>query len=682
MKISLDWLKDYVDLALPLPQLIAKLSMIGLVVDSWEEKGGDAVLDLETYANRPDTLGHKGVAREAAAALGLPLKDVRPAFVELEQKTSELAEVRVQDEDLCPRYCGLLVKGVKVGPSPEPLRRRIEAMGLKPINNVVDVTNYVLFATAQPIHAFDFSRVGGAKIVVRKARKGERLVSLDGQDLALGTDMLVIADEEKPIALAGVIGGQHSGITASTVDVFIESAHFDPVSIRKTSKALGLQTDASYRFERGSDISFAPEAARLTAGLLAPFGGRVSREVLDVYPRPRKKKEVLLRTQRVADLLGIDVGEDFILGTLAALGFETAPQGQGWLVKVPFFRVDIERETDLIEEVARFYGYDRIPSTLPPLKVIERYVEGEDRTERARQVLLGQGFDEVLNLAFSDPEREALLATRRKPVELRNPVSAKASVLRTTLLGGMLENIAWNLNRGRDGVHIFELGSVYYWNEEEKAEPLMLALASTGLLGRPHWQTRRPATDFFAIKGACEALMTDLRYEPYSFQVKDNPVFAKGTVLALVYKGVKVGCLGAIRSEILEGFSLKKPVYAAELNLEALLAKQPKPFQYVPVPRFPSVERDVSILVKKDVAYEALKDEIERTALPFLESYELAARFSGGSLPKDRVSLTLRFVFRNPGATLLAEDVDKLQAQLLANLKSAFDIQLRQEGEN
>lgn len=682
MKISLDWIKDYVDLGLPLPQLMAKLSMIGLVVDSWEEKAGDTVLDVETYANRPDTLGHRGVAREAAAALGLPLKEAAPSYAELEQRTADLADVEVLDEDLCPRYCGLLVKGVKVGPSTEGLRKRIEAMGLKSINNIVDVTNFVLFALAQPIHAFDFAKVAGSRIVVRKAKKGERLRTLDGVDRELGPDMLVIADEEKPIALAGIIGGEYSGITDSTEDVFIESANFDPISIRKTAKALGIQTDASYRFERGADISCAPEAARLTAGLLAPFGGRVSRDLIDVYPKPRKKKEILLRHQRVSELLGVDIDEGFILKTLADLGFEPGPrQGQGWLVKVPFFRVDIERETDIIEEIARFYGYDRIPSTLAPLKIIERFSESEDRTDRVRQVLLGQGFDEVLNQAFSDPEKEAVLAPRRKPVEIRNPVSSKASVLRTTLLGGLLESIAWNLNRGQDGVHVFELGNAYFWDEEEKAEPLMLGLASTGFLGSPLWQAKRQETDFFSIKGACEALMADLRYEPFSFQLKENPVFAKGSALALIYKGVKIGCLGSMKKDILEAFSLKKPVFAAELNMDALLAKQPKAFQYVPVPRFPSVGRDMSFLVKRDVTYEAVKDEIERMSLPYLESFELVDRFSGPSLPGNHVSLTLHFVFRHPGSTLLAEDVDKLQQQILANLKAAFGIQLRQEGE-
>lgn len=287
----------------------------------------------------------------------------------------------------------------------------------------------------------------------------------------------------------------------------------------------------------------------------------------------------------------------------------------------------------------------------------------------------------MLNQAFSDPERETLLAPPRKPIEIRNPVSSKASVLRTTLLGGLLENIAWNLNRGQNGVHVFELGSTYFWDGEEKSEPLMLGLASTGFLGCPHWQGKRPETDFFTIKGACEALMTDLRYEPFSFQPRENPTFAKGSSLAIIYKGVKVGCLGPVKKEILEAFSLKKAVFAAELNMDALLAKQPKSFQYTPVPRFPSVDRDMSFLVKRETTYEAVKDEIERMSLPYLESFELVDRFSGPSLPQGHVSLTLHFVFRHPGSTLLAEDVDKLQQQLLANLKAAFGIQLRQEGE-
>jgi phenylalanyl-tRNA synthetase beta chain len=682
MKISLDWIKDYLDFASPPPELVAKLSMIGLVVDSWEEKGGDTVLEVETYSNRPDTLGHLGVAREMAAVLGLPLREPSWSYTEMGPTTAELAGVEVVDDDLCPRYCGLLVNGVKVGPSPEPLRKRIEAMGLKPINNVVDATNLILFGTAQPIHAFDFSKVAGSRIVVRRAKKGERLRSLDGVDRELGPDMLVIADEEKPVAIAGVMGGEYSGISESTTDVFIESANFDPASIRKTAKTLGLQTDASYRYERGADISICPLAARLAATLISQSGGTVSREVIDIYPKPRKKKEVLLRLQRVSDLLGVEISEEFLLKTLAVLGFELgALQGQSWLVKVPFFRVDVEREADLIEEVARFYGYDKIPSTLPPLKVIERFVETDDRIEKMRQLLFHQGFDEVLNQAFADPDKEKLLATRRKPIEIRNPVSSKASLLRTTLLGGLMENIAWNLNRGREGVHVFEWGSIYYWDEEEKLEPMFLSLAGTGSLGEASWHSKKTETDFFHIKGTCEALMSQLRYEPWVFQPKEHPVFEKGSVLALSFKGVKVGCLGSVKRSVLEAYSLKKPVYAAELSLEALFAKQPKPFQYVPVPKLPSISRDLSFVVKRDVSFEAVKDELERMSLPYLESYELVDRFTGPSLPKDHVSLSIRFVFRHPGSTLLAGDADKLQQQILANLKAAFNVQLRQEGE-
>ncbi len=286
MKISLDWIREFVAVDLPRQELVDKLTMIGLVADTVEERDGDIVLDLETYANRPDTLGHLGVAREIGAMLGLPLIAKDWPITELPEATADIADVQIVAEALCPRYCGLVVRDVPVGPSPDWLRRRVEAMGLRPINNVVDVSNYVLFATAQPIHAFDFGRIGGGRIIVRRAKRGEALVDLDGRTLALTPDMLVIADETRPVALAGVIGGQASGITESTRDVFIESANFDPVSIRKTSKALGVSTDASYRFERGADVGFAPQAALMAASLLAQMGGRASRGLIDVYPKP------------------------------------------------------------------------------------------------------------------------------------------------------------------------------------------------------------------------------------------------------------------------------------------------------------------------------------------------------------------------------------------------------------
>jgi len=282
MKISLRWLKEYVDVEIPRDELLARLTMIGLICEEWTETpDGDTVFDIETYANRPDTLGHIGIAREVGVMTGYPLKERVHPVVELPSRTSEIVDVQVLDEDLCLRYAGYVVKGVNVGPSPEPLRKKIEAMGLKPINNVVDVSNIVLFATGHPIHTFDLAKVGGRRVVVRRARKGETLRTLEGKDVALGPDMLVIADDSRPIAIAGVIGGEASGITGETRDVFIESAVFDPSSIRRTRKALEIQTDASYRMERGVDVGSAPEAAAMAASLLCSFGGRVSKDLID-----------------------------------------------------------------------------------------------------------------------------------------------------------------------------------------------------------------------------------------------------------------------------------------------------------------------------------------------------------------------------------------------------------------
>lgn len=680
MKISLDWIRDYVAVDVPRAELLERLTMIGLVADTVEERDGDAVLDLETYANRPDTLGHLGVAREIGAMLGVPLVEPDWPLVELPEATAEIADVQVAAEALCPRYCGLVVRGVPVGPSPEWLSRRVEAMGLRPINNVVDVSNYVLFATAQPIHTFDFGRIGGGRIVVRKAKRGETLVDLDGRTLALEPDMLVIADESRPVALAGVIGGQASGITGATRDVFIESACFDPVSIRRTAKKLGISTDASYRFERGADIGFAPQAALMAASLLVRLGGRASRGLLDRYPRPPKPRTVSLRLRRIVELLGADVPADFVAGVLARLGFRAeSAAGGSWRVGVPTFRVDVTREADLIEEVARFYGYDRIPSALTPVRSFAPGVDRKrERLARVRETLLGQGLDEVVNWSFADPERERAAANGRTPVDVQNPISARAAVLRTTLLPGLLDNAAWNLNRGLEGVHVFEMGNVYRWEGGKHREDLHLGLLSTGLLPGTSWAAAAGETDFYVLKGAVEALAEALRFEPVAFEEKDHPSFEPGRALAVLYKGREVGRLGALRGSFAEGASVARTVYAAEVDLSALFEMSPRPFEVVPAPKLPGVSRDLSILVDRAVPYGEIARVLGRLDLPLLEGFELRDRYAGPSVPADKVSLTLRFRFRHPQRTLVAEEVDRAEQEIVGHMKSALDIQLRE----
>jgi len=682
MRISLNWLKDFIDVDQSSSQLIQTLNNIGLMVDAWEEEEGDLLLEIETYANRPDTLGHMGVARELAAALNVPLKEQDWPLIELGETSSENINIEIYDEELCPRYCGLVVKGIKIGPSPDWMQKRLQAMGLTPINNVVDASNYILFATSQPTHAFDLSKLAGRKIIVRKAVKGEAFRSLEGEDVNLSPEMLVIADEKNPVALAGVIGGENTAVTDKTRDILIESAYFDPVSIRKTGKTTAIQTDASYRFERGADIAIPPKAAVMVASLLTQYGGKAAKGIVDVYPKPRKSKTVVLRHKRLSRFLGVSVSAEFVPQILTKLQFQVEPQPENvWQVRVPFFRVDIEREADLIEEIARFFGYDNIPSQIPPLFEYEPPPDPKKKQiKKLRQMLLFYGFDEVVNFSFSNPEKETLFQSGLQAVEIRNPISTKASHLRTSMLGGLLENIEWNTNRGIDGIHVFEIGNVYLLDNLASKEQLTLALAATGSLGKDHWHLRRRPTNFFHLKGVCEALLDYLRFVPVTFQGEDFPQYETKSALSILVKGEKIGRMGRVRREILEAFSQKTAVWAAELDLHFLLQRQPQPFQYSPVIKYPSITRDISFIGNHGVNYQEIKRTLDDLSVPYLENYELYDRFSGSSVGRGKVSLSFRFCFRHPQRTLLAEEVESYQEKIIKALSSEFNFQLREGG--
>jgi len=684
MKISLNWLKEYLDIKLFPKELVEKMNSIGLLVDQWEEKDGDVVLELETYANRPDTLGHLGVARELAASLGIPIKDRKFPLVEAPENISDAFDVQVLEEDLCPRYCGMIVKDLKVGPSPSWLIKRIHSMGLSPVNNVVDVTNYILFSTAQPIHAFDLNKLSGNKIIVRTARNGEEIKVLGGDDVALSQGMLVIADEKRPVALAGVIGGEDTAVTEETRDVFIESACFDPVSVRKTWKKIGIPTDASYRFERGTDVSFPPGAASMTASLLTQIGGKALKGMIDIYPKPRKAKTVVLRHHRVSELLGIDVDEGFIIDFLKRMEFKLEKQREGiWRVQVPYFRVDIEREADLIEEIARFYGYDKIPSHIPVLQGINLEVNKRKEIEdRIRELLFHEGFDEVVNYSFMDPEKEKLFNTGLDSVEIRNPVSRKASLLRTTLIEGLLGNIVWNMNRGAEGVHVFETGNVYFKKDEKYFERYSLGFATMGQLDPVFWRKEPEKSDFFHLKGTCEELLRYLKFEDFSFTVEENPFFEQNYSLCLNFKGEKIGFLGGLKRSIVSAYSIQGHVWAAEINLGSLLKKQPKPFEYSPVSRYPGIIRDISFIAGRDISYQEIKDCIEKLMIPYLEDYVLYDRFWGKEISKDKVSLSFRFIFRHPERTLLTEEADGFQEKIIKALNTEFGLNLRGGGQD
>lgn len=682
MKISYEWLKEYVDLNVSPEQLAECLNRLGLMVESVEKTEGDTVYEIETYANRPDTLGHIGVAREIATLLGLPLKTRKWTYPELEEKTASLVDIQILDPQLCPRYCGLVVKGVKVGPSPDWLRKKIEAVGLRSINNIVDVSNYVCFALGQPIHTFDLSRLSGQRVVIRRARKGETITTLDGQKVELSQQMLVIADELKPVAIAGVIGGEESGITESTTDVFIESANFDPISVRLTAKQLGLSTDASYRFERGADINAAPEAARMAAALLSQFGGRVSKEMMDVYPFPKKPRTVTLRLKRVAELLGVEIPAEFVVHTLEGLGLKLKEERkQVWSAEIPSFRIDLEREADLIEEIARFFGYDNIPSEVTPAKSFDLPPADRkrDRIWKVKEILFHHGFDEVINFSFADPEKEKLWQTGYQPIALKNPISARFSILRTSLLPGLLETATWNFNREAQGVHLFEVGNIYFWEEENEKhrEEIRLGIITSGLREPQTWNSPKRETDFFVLKGAVEGLINYLGFDHLSFESVDHPFFEPGHSLKILLKNEPVGHLGLIKQETARAYELEKPVFGAEINLQVLLQRPAQAFTFKPVPRFPGISRDLSFLVDGNITYQEVYRQLRKLNVPYLESFEIYDRFKGKSVPEDKVSFSVRFNFRHHSRTLQAEEIDRAMLDITSQLKTSLKIQLR-----
>jgi phenylalanyl-tRNA synthetase beta chain len=494
--------------------------------------------------------------------------------------------------------------------------------------------------------------------------------------------MLVIADEKKATAVAGVMGGRDSGVFDDTTDIFIESACFDSGSIRRTARALETLTDASYRFERGADIGFAPQAARMAASLMAEFGGRATRDLIDVYPRPRKPREITLRARRASDLLGVEIPPAFIEKTLTDLGFGLRSGAPGiWMVMVPSHRVDIEREADLIEEIARFFGYDKIPTVVPPLRVLDPVPSHEPKMRRLAERLFHYGFDEVVNPSFADPEKDGRLGSGKTPVALRNPLSAKAAILRTTLLGGLLENAAWNLNRGLEGVHIFETGSVYRWaGETATAEDPTLGLLSVGPLAPAHWKDAPEAADLAHIKGAVESVLESLRYDSAAFLARPHPVLEAQTALAVLVKGEAIGWLGRLAAGPLDLYGLKGPAFAAEIDLGRLFKIKPRTFEFVPLPKYPAVGRDLSFWVRRATAFADIRQALAKLDVPWLEGFDVVDRYAGDKAPEGMIGLTLRFSYRSPKATLTAEDVDKSEQKILKALKAAFDIRLREGG--
>jgi phenylalanyl-tRNA synthetase beta chain len=691
VKILLSWLRDFVDVPVGPAELGVALTHCGFELAGVEPvpsppgEPGDAVLDLEITANRPDCLNVVGMAREVATRFGLPLRAPAPAAP---AGPPPPVAVTIEAPDLCPRYAAGMAD-VRVAPSPDWMVRRLAAAGVRAINNVVDVTNYVLLELGHPLHAFDYDRLGGHALVIRRARPGERLTTLDGQQRELDGEMLVIADASRAQAVAGVMGGGDSEVSASTRTIALESAYFLPRSIRRTSKRLGLSTEASYRFERGADPDAPVRAMARALELLARIGaGQARPGLVDAYPAPRTAPALGLRAARLTQVLGREVAQDQVERILLGLGFgvEREPGAHGaWLVRVPSWRGDVTREIDLIEEVARHDGYDRLPSTFPASAVAPAAPDSRlERDRLARRLALAAGFSESITFTFIERAAAQPFAGETDIVALANPLSEKLAVLRPSLLPSLIDSLAHNRRRERRDVKLFEHGARF---SAGRGETRGIAFVWTGAATPEHWTGSGRPVDFFDAKGLAEGLCAGLGLVPQVAPLA-APWLVPGRAAGVTVVGrggdsALFGTLGQLLPAIADARGVpsatQDEIYVAEFDLDvvAAMATISDEVRVAPLPSRPAVVRDLSVLVDEGLPASALRATIHASAPATLVDVREFARYTGKGVPEGQVSLSFRLTFRAPDRTLTDDEVQRETDALLDALGGAHGARLR-----
>lgn len=671
MRIVHEWLSELVEIPGDIATVAAELGLRGFEVAAIETEP-PGVIDFEITANRPDCLNHLGMAREASVIWNTPLK-VTPPAVPL--PTGDVTvEVDLRDADLCPRYCAQ-VFDVKVAPSPAWLSDRLQAAGVRPVNNIVDVTNYVMLEMGQPMHAFDLARLDRGRLVIRRALTGETLQTLDGVERRLDAEMLVIADASRATAVAGVMGGRDSEIDASTTRIVLESACFHPPAVRRGSKRLGLKTEASTRFERGADIDAPPAGIAHAAALFAQMSaGLPAGPLVDCYPSRPGERQVRLRLERIARLLGQAVPPGDVPRILRPLGFGVDGGDEEWQVSVPGFRVDVTREADLIEEVGRHFGFDRIPAAFPPLASPQPPPAAAlTRERRLRQALIASGFSEAMTFAFIEAAAaRPFCPPGAEPALLANPLSEKYAVLRPSLLPGLVDACAHNRRRAQRDIRLFEIGSRFL---PGTGEGRAAALAWCGAASGPHWSLEDRAVDFFDIKGVLERTCATFGIE-FDTRPAERAYLAAGRAATLHVRSgsadTVLGVLGQLLPAVAEerGFPAGEEIYVAELDLSVLFdVAAGEDLRAEPLPRYPSVVRDVSILVPEVLPAAAVRGTIRSSAPSTLISIVEFDRYSGKGVPEGQISLSVRLTFRGADRTLTDEDVQTAMDGILSALR-------------
>jgi len=697
MKVLLSWLREFVDVPGTAEQIATTMSVRGFAVEAIESlpeyteavsgdgtiartpgATADAVIDFEVTANRPDCLSVAGMAREIATAYGLQVR--RPvaggsslALTSLKSVDQGDVEIAIDSKELCPRYVGA-VADVKVGPSPEWMQARLRAAGVRPISNIVDITNYVLLELGQPMHAFDYAKLGGGAIRVRTARPGETLRTLDGQMRTLTPEMLVIADAERAIAIAGVIGGADSEVSAETRTIVFESAYFTPQQVRRTSKALGVRTEASTRFERGTDPRLPVTAMERACALLELIRAGTARGTLvDRYPLRLEPAVVRLRRDRISGLLGTTVPDADVRRILESLGFalreaaSTSLGAAGWDITVPTRRVDVLREVDLIEEVARHYGFDRIPVTFPALTTPPPPMDPRVAQTRAlRAIMTGAGFSEAVTFGFVSQPAAAPFAPESDLVPIANPLSESFAVLRPSVLPGLVAAVAHNRRREQRDVQLFEVGARF---SRSRGERRSLAFAWTGVVGADHWSGGTRPIDYFDVQGIVERVCQALRVDAQMQGVAESWL-VPGRGAAIAAGDVRIGTMGLLAPSIVEQYQLaaSDAIYVAEIDLDSVPPADEDP-QVEALPRHPSMTRDISILVADTLAAGTVRQTARENAPDTLVRVSEFDRYQGKGIPDGQVSLSLRLTFRASDRTLTDSEVQKAVDAVVAALK-------------
>jgi len=680
MRFTYSWLKEYIDVKLKPKELAEKLTMAGLEIEAVSQADGEWVFEAEVTTNRPDWLNIIGIAREVAA-----ITDEKMAATKAGQhssastgraaqpKSAANCIIQVLDKQSCPRYTGRIITGVKVAPSPEWLIKRLKSIGVRSVNNIVDITNFVLFETGQPLHAFDFDKLSGGRIIVRRAKGNEQIVTIDGVTRKLDLSMLVIADENAPVAIAGIMGGKGTEVTESTKTILLESAYFDPAITRKVSRCLGLGSDSSYRFERGVDLAGVKTASDRASALIAAIAGGLTGKIIDIGKKSITQANVLVNFQKVNDVLGTNVPTKEISRILKALGLKSGKTSKaGAVFTIPSWRRDLKKEEDLIEEIIRIYGYDKIctDSVFIPMQ--------PDLARIISDTLVSFGLNEAITYSLVDKVLDDIFqpAPLVAAIKIKNPLSSDFAVLRRNIIAGILNAAKWNLNRNINDIKLFEIGPVYHSEKLDRQEENHIVICLSGTR-RDNWQDGVNPVDFYYLKGITDSLFKKLGVSNYDIKPGQSGIFQAEQSAEIMIKGEPAGFLGKVEKGLLKKIDIDKDCFICQINMDILAKHVELKKRFTALPKFPVVYRDISTLAKIETPLGDIVNMIKETAGDIIKEIKLFDVYKGEQIPKGHRSLIFRLTYQSFDKTLTDKEVEIIHSGIISALKEQLGVGTR-----